>query len=80
MEIKRWILDWFKKNTKVDVAEIENNIDANYFEKKWIDSITFIQFLDDIENEFQISFSNDVFQDRSFATISGLVRIIGENK
>jgi len=48
----------------------------NYFLKGWIDSLKFIELISDIENEFQISFSNNEFQDRTFSTVEGLIKII----
>lgn len=76
MNIKEWIIDWFTKNSDVEKDEIEKNLDENYMLKGWIDSLTFVNFITDLETHFNITFLNDEFQNRSFATINGLTKIL----
>lgn len=76
MDSMSWIVKWFSNNTNLTENEIIANLDENYLTKCWIDSLKFISFISDIENEFKIVFSNDEFQNRKFATINGLVQII----
>ncbi len=76
VNIKTWIIDWFEENTGLKKDEIKSKLHDNYFEKGWIDSFKFISFITDIEERFNIRFSNDEFQDRSFSTIEGIVRIV----
>jgi len=71
-----WILKWFQDNANVLENEINKDRDENYFMKGWIDSLKFISFISDIENKFNISFSNDEFQNRKFATINGIIQIL----
>lgn len=78
IDSKSWIVKWFSDNTNLTENEIIANLDENYLTKCWIDSLKFISFISDIENEFKIIFSNDEFQNRKFATINGLVQIIEE--
>jgi acyl carrier protein len=75
-EIKIWITDWFIDNSNIKEEEIKKNLSLNYFENGWIDSFKFIKFIADIEEYFGITFSNDEFQDRDFATAAGLAKII----
>ena len=75
-EITTWLINWFEENTSESRADIEANTEANYFDSGWLDSIKFIQFLGDIEDEYEVEFDNDQFQDREFASISGLAKII----
>ena len=75
-DVKEWILNWFESNTEVSRAELEENIDNNYFDREYIDSFQFISLIADIEEEFDISFDNDQFEDRSFSTVSGLIKIV----
>ncbi len=75
-EIQTWLIDWFAENTSETRTDIAANISKNYFDLGWIDSIKFIQFLGDVEDDFDIEFSNDQFQDRDFATINGLTTIM----
>ena len=52
------------------------NLNENYLEKGWIDSLKFISLVTDIELKFSITFSNDMFQNKAFTTIGGLIHII----
>lgn len=79
-EIKEWVISWFEKNTIVKKDEVKNVLDENYFERGWMDSLKFIEFITDIEDTFKIQFSNDEFQNRMFSTIDGLCKIIESKK
>ena len=70
------VLNWFQENANVLQNEINENKNENYFMKGWIDSLKFISFISDIENQFKISFSNNEFQDRKFVTINGIIKIL----
>lgn len=74
--IKTWLNEWFIKNSQASENDILNNSSGNYFELQWIDSFLFISFISEVEEKFNISFSNDDFQNREFATIDGLTKII----
>lgn len=75
-DVKNWLIDWFVENSNFTKNIIEENTDKNYFEQQWIDSFLFINFISDLEEKFEISFSNSEFQNREFATINGLTAII----
>ena len=74
VDVKTWLAEWFKENTDLEEGEI--GVHDNYFEKGWIDSFQFISFITDIEEKFDVHFSNDEFQNRDFSTIDGLSEII----
>ncbi|SHM79712.1 Phosphopantetheine attachment site [Anaerosporobacter mobilis DSM 15930] len=76
MDVKKWIVDWFCKNTDANEKELEKNINENYFNLNYIDSFQFIQLISDIEDELQVEFDNTQFEDRNFATIQGLIDAI----
>ena len=78
MDIEKWIIDWFVQNTGIQKDEIIKNLEENYLELGWIDSLKFISFVTDIEEKFKIRFSNDSFQDRNFSTVKGLSKIVRE--
>jgi len=78
MDIEKWLIDWFEQNTGIKKDEIIKNLEENYLELGWIDSLKFISFITDIEEKFKIRFSNDSFQDRNFSTVKGLSKIVGE--
>jgi acyl carrier protein len=80
MSEKEYLINWFVVNSSAGKAEIINNATQNFFETGWIDSLKFINFIIDLEQEFSIRFSNNDFQDRAFATIDGLSHIIQEKK
>tara|TARA_B100001540_G_scaffold275170_1_gene261131 strand:- start:171 stop:422 length:252 start_codon:yes stop_codon:yes gene_type:complete len=74
--VEIWLIEWFSKNTSSNNEEIISSLNENFFEKNWIDSLKFIEFVSDIEEKFEIVFDNNEFQDRSFSTIKGLAKII----
>ena len=76
MKVENWIIEWFDENTIATKKELENDITHNYFDNGWIDSLQFISFITELENNFKISFSNEEFQNKKFATIQGLTKII----
>ena len=80
MDVENWLFDWFEKNTSAKKDEISKNLDENYFDNGWLDSLKFIELINDVEQEFQILFSNAEFQNRKFVTISGLKEIITGKK
>jgi acyl carrier protein len=76
MNIKDWLIKWFEKNSDLTKEEIVNNVSDDYLAKGWIDSFKFVSFVTEIEEEFKITFSTDEFQNRAFATLEGLGKII----
>ncbi len=74
MNIREWLINWFEKNSDVVSAELDTS--ANYLEKGWIDSLKFIELISALEAQFELTFSNDEFHDRSFSTIEGLASIV----
>ena len=72
--VREWLIIWFVKNAYLSRDEVDTRID--YLGKGWIDSLKFIELVSAIEGHFGIAFSNDEFQNRTFATIDGLTRII----
>ena len=75
-DIINTIIEWFCSKTGTEAEIITNNSSKNYFEEKWLDSLTFLEFVVFLENRFNVHFSNDEFQDKKFATIDGLTEII----
>lgn len=78
MEVREWLVDWFCAHSAAGRDDIETNLESNYLEKGWIDSMQFITLISSVEDEFGVEFSNDEFQDRAFATIAGLSHIIAQ--
>lgn len=73
-KIEAWIVNWFQDkspDTNLDITD-------NYFEKNAIDSFGIMELITDIETHFEITFSQDDFQDPRFANIEGLSNILME--
>lgn len=76
MEIFFSISEWFQENSELSIDQIKQNLDENYLESGWIDSLKFVSFVSFLEESFKIRFSNDEFQNSKFLTINGLIGII----
>jgi len=76
MNVREWLITWFEKNSDLSKEEIEGKFEDDYLAKGWIDSFKFVSFITEIEEEFKITFSTDEFQNRAFATLDGLSKII----
>lgn len=74
--IAQWLVNWFVKRTGQTGPEIEARITENYFETGLIDSFAFIELVADLEDAFAFEFDNEAFEDRSFASIQGLAKIV----
>ena len=73
-KIEAWIVNWFQDkspDTNLDITD-------NYFEKNAIDSFGIMELITDIETHYEITFSQDDFQDPRFANIEGLSNILME--
>ncbi|GLX77641.1 hypothetical protein tinsulaeT_09810 [Thalassotalea insulae] len=71
-KVIQWLTDYFA--TKVELPA--DYLTMNYFESGFIDSMDVIFLINDIELEFDITLTEEHFQDRRFATIQGLSEII----
>lgn len=80
MDIKEWLIDWFSKNSSWSVAELEAVSANNYLKQGIIDSFSFVMLISDIDDEYDIAFTNDDFLDPRFPTIDGLASMINERK
>ena len=70
--IAEWLMTWFKKRG----VSVKDDLNTNYFESGWIDSLEMIELIMDIEENFSIRFRAGHFQDRRFSSIEGLSGII----
>jgi acyl carrier protein len=76
LKVKEWIIKWFEKNSDLKLDEINKFQHDDYLAKSWIDSFKFIRMITEIEEKYKITFSNKEFQEKKFATIDGLSKII----
>jgi acyl carrier protein len=72
------ILHWFSEQRDISSYEISSLLALNYFEEELVDSFGILALIMFIEEEFQITFTEDHFQERRFSNINGLVEIIKE--
>lgn len=72
--IKEYILEYLQKN--YDIEEQDNINDFNFIESGYVDSIGLISFIAEIEEKYDIEFSDEEIMTDSFCTIGGLVEII----
>ncbi len=79
-DVTKWIVAYLVKNCGANEVEVQANLDANYFTANLIDSFQFINMISEIEEDFDVEFDNDQFEDRSFSTVNGLSKIIEEMK
>ena len=79
MEVEQWLISWFEKNTDFTNDIIQEKMKTSFILEGWIDSLTLVLLITEIENHFKIKFSGDEFHSDSFSTISGLTQII-QNK
>lgn len=75
-----WVIDWFEKHSSEGADSIEESPNTNYMEQGLIDSFGFVQMLSDIDDEYDILFQNDDFQNPDFMNIEGLAKMIDERK
>jgi acyl carrier protein len=75
-KIRNWIIDYFVQTNKIDREEMLGLLDADYFELGYIDSMSLMAFVIEIENNFKIRFDAEHFQDKQFTNISGLSKMI----
>lgn len=88
MEIKlreapeRWLIGWFVNRGKLARNAPEKSLDtlrnADYFDAGWLTSMEVVEFVTEIEKEFNMQFSDRDLQDRRFVSISGLAELILE--
>lgn len=78
MPAEEWLIQWLIDHTDAQEGELRLKSDANYFAEGWMNSLKFIQLIYDVEEYFQIVFSNEEFQNRSFSTVRGLAQMIAE--
>ena len=75
-DVRKWIINWFVKNGNMNSEEVESKFDCNYIETGMIDSFGFIQLVADIEEQLEITLTDDDFGNDKIFVISDLVQII----
>jgi len=80
MKVQQWVIDWFVARGKIRKSVLENGLEAlrqtDYFEAGWLTSMEVVEFVAEIEQKFDIQFSDSDLQDSRFLTISGITELI----
>ena len=69
-------LKWLSKYFKIKISR--KFLSTNYFEKGYLDSMELVSFIVEIEKKFQIKIKQKHYENRDFATIGGLAKIINK--
>lgn len=70
--IEQWIENWFAQKS----SEIKLDMNDNFFEKGAIDSFGIMELIIELESQYEITFTQEEFQDHRFSNIQGLSEII----
>lgn len=74
MEIKEFILNEIQKEYSIE--EGINLETLNYVEKGYVDSLGIIQFVLQIEDEYNIQFSDDEISSNEFQIVGKLIKMV----
>lgn len=73
-EVREFILDRLQKEYSFkEGTDIEK---INYVEKGYMDSLGLIQFIGELEDEFDIEFSDEEMMDDSFRVVGSLIDLV----
>jgi acyl carrier protein len=76
-EVQQWLLHWFASRAKMRASET-HPLDMDYFAAGWLTSMEVVEFVTNIESQFNMQFTDRDLQDARFATITGLAELIVE--
>jgi len=76
MEVKEFIIEYFKEKSGLDSI----NLQVDYLDEKWLDSFGMIELVEEIEDKFNIEFTQKDFRNLSFRKVGGLLKIIKDKK
>jgi acyl carrier protein len=71
-----WLSSWFASKARSKPRDIVLCGDVDYFEAGWLTSMEVVEFVMEIEQYFNMQFSEQNLQDVRFVTIDGLAELI----
>jgi len=71
---EEWLTAWFDRRSPL----VELTPETNFFTADAIDSFGVIELIEEIEEQFSVTFVQEDFQDPRFVTIQGLAELIME--
>lgn len=80
--VAEWVTDWFVARGKIGKdapTSLRDGLrDTDYFAAGWLTSMEVVEFVTEIEQRFNMQFSDRDLQDPRFVTITGLTELILE--
>jgi acyl carrier protein len=76
--VEEWLTAWFVARAKIGTSRPEILRATDYFEAGWLTSMEVVEFVTEIEQRFDMQFSDRDLQDQRFVTIAGLAALILE--
>jgi acyl carrier protein len=76
-EIREWLVNWFVSRSKIRDGE-NQSFHVDYFAAGWLTSMEVVEFVTDIETQFDMQFTDGDLQDARFVTIYGLTELVAE--
>ena len=73
---REFIINWFLNNSTLSEADIEKNMEENFFDLGIIDSFGFLELIGECEEKLDIAFDDEDFQNDSIFTIKGLIGLV----
>jgi acyl carrier protein len=79
-QVQDWLTSWFLARSKIvgEAVEISARVlhMTDYFDAGWLTSMEVVEFVTEIEQHFDMQFSERDLQDPRFVTINGLAELI----
>ena len=80
--VEKWLIDWFATRGKIGKEVLRSQRDTvlntDYFDAGWLTSMEVVEFVTEIEQKFEMQFSDSDLQEHRFVTIAGLTELILE--
>jgi acyl carrier protein len=89
-DVEEWLVDWFVARQKIkrdspksQPHDLHNGLpnslgNTDYFDAGWLTSMEVVEFVTEIEQHFEMQFTDSDLQDSRFVTIAGLAELILE--
>ncbi len=73
--VSTWIVDWFSSRGKLRCSAPEA-LGIDYLQSGLLTSIEIVELVSEIENRFNMQFSETEMQDPRFSTIGGIAELV----
>jgi acyl carrier protein len=76
-DVQSWLKNWFVSRAKI-TQQTSDPFHIDYFAAGWLTSMEVVEFVTDIEAQFNMQFTDHDLQDSRFVTMAGLTELILE--